>query len=151
MATNYDDVVAWAEEQVWFLDTARFECLDVKKMQEIILAIANDKNQELLEHLAHLLASLACWSALPEDRSTWIKSVIECERQAVLGSFNRYPSLKKRFLSEEQTCWISIWREAVILARQRHDISNNAVIFPEIMPWHLEQILEPGWFPGSST
>lgn len=152
MTTSYDnDVVAWAEEQVQFLDTACFKCLDVKKIREILLAIANDKNQELLKHLSHLLASLACWSVLLEKQNSWVRSIIECERQAVLSVFRRVPSLKKRFLSDEQACWTGIWSEAVRLAQQRHNISNNAVIFPDTMPWHLDQILEPGWFPESLT
>ena len=44
MTTSYDDdVIAWAEEQVWFLDTARFECLDVKKCRRLYLLLPMTK------------------------------------------------------------------------------------------------------------
>lgn len=148
MPTDYDvDFVRWLNEQAALLRGREFAALDVDNLAEEIESLARSEATELRGRVSRLMAHLLMWEYRTMQRNpAWYVAITE-ERSFIPGTLDDAPSLAAllddaRWL---ETAWIAARRDAA------KDTGMGALpdgVLPDVMPWTLEQILAPGFFPG---
>ncbi|MQA19398.1 DUF29 domain-containing protein [Rugamonas rivuli] len=142
MGTLYeDDVIAWSEQQAALLRAGRWELLDRDNIAEEIEDVGKSEKRELQSRQTVLLAHLLKWKYQPGRRgSSWVKTIRE-QRTAVAEDLVQYPHLKP-LLSNPQ--WLrQVYRRAKMDAEAQTHLQD----LPAVLPWTVEQILEPDFFP----
>lgn len=139
----YDkDVIAWAQEQARLLRAGQFHTLDIEHIAEEIEDVGKSEQRELANRIAVLLCHLLKWKYQPERRgSSWQRTIKE-QRKAIALHIKETPSLKA---SLENPDWLgTVWADAVTKAIEETDLD----VFPENMPWAVEQVFSQEFFPS---
>ena len=148
MTTSYDiDVVAWSNEQAQLIRAGKFDQLDLEHLAEEIEDVGKSEQRELANRMSVLLAHLLKWAFLsehePELRASsdsWRLTIKE-QRKRIVARLAKTPSLQKSLTDAD---WLGdAWVDAVALARRETGI----VIFPEVCPWSMGDVLAEGLLP----
>ena len=144
MTTSYDtDVVAWSNEQAQLLRAGKFNQLDLEHLAEEIEDVGKSEQRELANKMSVLLAHLLKWAFQPELRASsdsWRLTIKE-QRKRIVARLAKTPSLQRSLTDVD---WLDdAWVDAVSLARKETGI----VIFPEVCPWPMDDVLTEGWLP----
>ena len=144
MTTSYDtDVVAWSNEQAQLLRAGKFDQLDLEHLAEEIEDVGKSEQRELANKMSVLLAHLLKWAFQPELRASsdsWRLTIKE-QRKRIVARLAKTPSLQRSLTDVD---WLDdAWVDAVSLARKETGI----VIFPEVCPWPMDDVLTEGWLP----
>ena len=144
MTTSYDtDVVAWSNEQAQLLRAGKFDQLDLEHLAEEIEDVGKSEQRELANRMSVLLAHLLKWAFQPELRASsdsWRLTIKE-QRKRIVARLAKTPSLQRSLTDVD---WLDdAWVDAVSLARKETGI----VIFPEVCPWPMDDVLTEGWLP----
>ncbi|CBL47325.1 conserved hypothetical protein [gamma proteobacterium HdN1] len=140
--TAYDkDVIAWAQEQAKLLRSRRFDALDIENLAEEIEDVGKSEKRELASRMAVLLTHLLKWQFQPGRRGASWQRTIKEQRKAIGLHIKATPSLKASLGNSD---WLSaVWADAVTKAIEETGLD----IFPEHMPWAVEQALSQEFFP----
>lgn len=143
MRTSYQaDVVAWANEQAALIRMGKFDQLDLEHIAEEIEDVGKSEQRELESRMAVLLAHLLKWQHQPERQcGSWSRTIKE-QRKGVLARLKKTPSLKTSIFDSS---WLGeVWSDAVSIAAN----DTGLDVFPEVFPWHMEDVLKDGWLPS---
>ena len=142
MTATYDaDVVAWANEQAAHLRAGNFAALDIEHIADEVEDVGKSEERELATRMALLQSHLLKWAYQPTHRSVSWTLTIKAQRKAINRGLTKMPSLKGDLVDPE---WNEIvWADAV---RQASDETGLRDL-PEVCPWDLKQILDPGFIP----
>ena len=147
MTTSYDiDIVAWSNEQAQLIRAGKFDQLDLEHLAEEIEDVGKSEQRELANRMSVLLAHLLKWAFQPELRAssdTWRLTIKE-QRKRIVARLAKTPSLNNSLTDVD---WLDdSWVDAVALARKETGI----LIFPEVCPWSMDDVLAEGWLPSGS-
>ena len=147
MTTSYDiDVVAWSNEQAQRIRAGKFDQLDLEHLAEEIEDVGKSEQRQLANRMSVLFAHLLKWAFQPELRASsdsWRLTIKE-QRKRIVARLAKTPSLNKSLTDVD---WLDdAWVDAVALARKETGI----VIFPEVCPWSMGDVLAEGWLPTGS-
>ena len=147
MTTSYDiDVVAWSNEQAQLIRAGKFDQLDLEHLAEEIEDVGKSEQRQLANRMSVLFAHLLKWAFQPELRASsdsWRLTIKE-QRKRIVARLAKTPSLNKSLTDVD---WLDdAWVDAVALARKETGI----VIFPEVCPWSMDDVLAEGWLPSGS-
>lgn len=140
--TAYDkDVIAWAQEQAQLLRSGRFDALDIEHIAEEIEDVGKSEKRELASRMAVLLTHLLKWQFQSGRRgSSWQRTIKE-QRKSIALHIKETPSLKASLANAD---WLSAtWADTVAKAIEETDLD----VFPETLPWTVEQVLSPEFLP----
>ena len=142
MGTTYEqDVVAWANEQAALLRAGKLSAIDIEHIAEEIEDVGKSEQRELASRLAVLLAHLLKWQFQPgRHGSSWQRTIKE-QRRAISVALRKTPSLKNSLSDPD---WVTgAWADAVSKAVDETGLD----IFPETLPWPIDQVLSPAFYP----
>ena len=134
-----------SDAHAWFLETAkavkegRFEVLDIDNLVEELESMGKKEKRILERYLSLLFLHLLKWQYQPERRcASWEKS-IKIHRKHAKIQIAQKPSLRGHMGS--------ILEEAYDLALLDAYKETNLDIFPDTMPFTLEEALQEDWLP----
>ncbi|MYN15502.1 DUF29 family protein [Rugamonas sp. FT107W] len=136
-----DDIIAWSEQQAALLRAGQWSQLDIDNIAEEIEDVGKSEKRELQSRQSVLLTHLLKWKYQPGRRgSSWVRTIRE-QRAAVAADLVQYPHLKP-LLSDPQ--WFrQVYRRARIDAEAQTHLPD----LPDELPWTVEQLLDPDFFP----
>lgn len=138
----YDiDYGLWLQKQIASLQQHKWEELDIPNLIEELEALNKSNKRELYSYTVVLLAHLLKWQLQKEARSgSWKASIIN-SRNRIERLFKDQPSLKN-YLPE-------ILQEAYVEARNwaHEETGLDIDIFPTVVPYLVEQLLDPSFLP----
>jgi len=139
---NYNgDVIAWANEQAQLLRAGQFSQLDIEHIADEIEDVGRSEQRELASRMTVLIAHLLKWKYQHERKSSSWRQTIKIQRIDTSYALKKMPSLKVNFNDAE---WMEVvWEKAKAQAMSE----TNLDIFPENLPWSVEQILNPDFWP----
>ena len=138
------DIIAWASEQARLLRTGQFGQLDIEHIAEEIEDVGKSEQRELASRMALLLAHLLKWQFQSAYRgNSWLRTIID-QRGGIIRRLKKTPSLKASL--EDADWWADAWQDARLQASRETGIGYDA--FPEILPWDLQQIVDPEFWPA---
>lgn len=136
-----DDIVAWANEQARLLRARRFDLIDIEHVAEEIEDVGKSEQRELENRLTVLLAHLLKWHHQPERRGNSWRRTIVAQRKDLSYHLEETPSLKPRLHDPR---WLDlVWTKAVGRAAEETGLD----VFPEVCPWTIAEIFDPGFYP----
>lgn len=145
-AISYEnDVVAWANQQAWFIRNKRFDLLDLEHIAEEIEDVGRSEQRELASRMAVLLQHLLKWQYQPARQGTSWQLTIKNQRERLQQRLKKTPSLKKCL--NDADWWADAWYDARYESEKETQIDFDK--FPERCPWTAEQVLDEMWFPDS--
>ena len=137
------DIVAWANEQAGFIRARRFDLLDLENIAEEIEDVGKSEQRELESRMAVLFTHLLKWRYQPERRGASWQKTIKIQRKSILIRLKKTPSL---VASINNADWQeSAWDDGVVMAAKETGMGVD--IFPEYIPWDINQVLKEGWLP----
>lgn len=144
MSSSYEkDVVAWASEQAALLRAGKFNLLDIEHIADEVEDVGRSEKRELASRMSLLLAHLIKWRFQPERRGKSWRSTIKVQRKALAVQLEDVPSLKPTLHNPH---WLEgVWADAV--AKAIEDTGLGDEDFPEVCPWSVEELLDPGFLP----
>jgi hypothetical protein len=142
-ASYEEDGYTWAMEQAALLRARRLDRIDIENIAEEIESLGKSFANELRSRYGTLVMHLLKWQLQPERRSNSWAGTIRRERREIGRHLRQNPGLKSR-------------REE--LFTDAYD-SDDAVIetnlpptrFPETCPYALDQVMDPGFWPGGEA
>jgi hypothetical protein len=142
MGTSYEkDVVAWASEQAALLRAGEFSAIDASHIAEEIEDVGKSEQRELASRMAVLLARLLKWQFQPGRRGTSWERTVKAQRKEIAYSLEESPSLKTKLAD---LAWLDVvWSRALAIATSETGLD----LFPEDLPWSVEQVLDSTFYP----
>ena len=140
-ALNNKDFYAWCKESATLLKEKRFDEIDLDNLIEEVESMGNKEKHILESYLTLLFMHLLKWQYQPERQgSSWEKS-IRAHRRNALKHLRKNPSLKG--------CLDEIVKDAYESARYEAEKETEVYldIFPEHMPFTLDEALQENWLP----
>jgi hypothetical protein len=137
------DIVAWANQQAWFIRNKKFDLLDLEHLAEEIEDVSKGEQRELANRMAVLLLHLLKWQYQPERQGTSWRLTIKHQCEKVKRRLKNTPSLKHCLQNEDW--WADAWTDALDETEKETGIPIERL--PELCPWTIEQILNDEWFP----
>ena len=138
------DIHAWTQQTAELLKQGRFQEVDIEHLVEELESMARRDRQALVSRLKILLAHLLKWQYQPAHRSSsWRGSILE-QRLRIRDLLLDCPSLKP-FLAEAAT---AAYGDGVRLASKETGLP--LALFPEILPYALDPMLDDDWLPGEA-
>lgn len=137
------DIVAWANEQAALIRMGKIDQMDLEHIAEEIEDVGKSEQRELENRMALLLAHLIKWRYQPERRGvSWLKT-IKIQRKSILVRLKKTPSLTVSLNNAE---WLeSAWDDSLVIAAKESGIGID--VFPEVIPWEVNDVLTDGWLP----
>jgi hypothetical protein len=144
LAGYEDDFALWSAEQGALLRAGRFDRLDRENLAEEIESLGRSQKHEIDSRLGILLLHLLKWERQPEHRSRSWQSSIQEQRRRIARLIKDSPSL--------QSYPAEVFEEEYPLAREKASIESGVFLelFPLECPYSIENILDPGFFPGGN-
>jgi hypothetical protein len=136
------DFFGWTLQQADLLRTRCFEQLDVSSLIDEIEDMGKSQVRELESRLGVLLAHLLKWRYQPARRGVSWETTIQEQRRRLTRLLADNPSLKSRLSKAHDDAY----GDARLIARRETGLPEET--FPETSPFHLEQILDPHYWPG---
>ncbi len=139
------DFCLWLEMTAKLLRDRQLDQLDYDNLIEEIEAMGRSERNALESNLEQLLMHLLKWRYQPSKRSnSWQYSITEhCLR--VLKAFKNSPSLKRYFEEVLDECY----QNARLLTSRETGLNKNT--FPDILPFSVEDILNPEYLPDEEA
>lgn len=142
MGTLYDDdIIAWSEQQAALLRAGRWELLDRENIAGEIEDVGHREKKELRSRLIILLAHLLKWQFQPSRRSLCRADSMRTQRVTVDDALEDCPSLQT--LLDDPQWFRQVYRRARIDAEAQAHLPD----LPDELPWTVEQLLDPDFFP----
>lgn len=143
--TRYeDDVHAWAQEQVHFLQAGAWARLDIEHLADEIADVGRSERHALTSALSVILLHLLKWDHQPTRRTrSWVTS-IRTQRVVVAERLEDSPSLKSRI----DVLVARAYHRALIEAAGETGLDEGT--FPPACPYDVETIMtrEIPWPPS---
>lgn len=136
-----EDFALWAAEQAALIRAGKFDRLDRENIAGELEYLGNSEKHEIESRLNVLVAHLLKWQLQPSERSnSWRATLLE-QRTQIARIIRRSPSLKRHPGS--------VLREEYPVARLKAsgETGLDEAAFPEVCPYSIEQILDPGFLP----
>jgi Domain of unknown function DUF29 len=114
--------------------------VDVEHLVEEIESLGSEQEHAVESHLANLLVHLLKWRYQPRRGKSWQQSVLVA-RQRIARRLKRNPSLRSRLPLLLTDAYI----DARALAVSQTELELNS--FPDLCPWTMEQLQDPGFLP----
>ena len=138
----YDkDFHAWLQHQAILLRDDRLSELDRKNLFEEIEAMGRSERHALESNLIVVLLHLLKYQYQPTRRSNSWRASIREHRRRIRRALSDSPSLKP-FLQQIHP---GAYREARALAADETGLARTR--FPTVIPYTLEQVLDPDFLP----
>jgi hypothetical protein len=146
LASTYEtDFHAWALANAALLRAGRLAEADAAHIAEELESMAGKDRKELTSRLIQLLWHLLKWKYQPERAGGGWASTINIQRAEIEVLLDENPSLHA-ILPERFT---------VAYAKARRFAAGEtglpATTFPDTCPWAIEHVLDPNFWPGSSS
>jgi hypothetical protein len=142
--TEYDqDFYAWAMQNAERLRQGRFAELDSEHIAEELESMGKSERRALESHLSTVLRHLLKWRYQPGLRSPSWRQSIRNGRTAIAKIIADSPSLKSRLGDILTTEYPSARADAI------DETGLPEAVFPQDCPFTLEQVLDPGYWPGN--
>ena len=142
IAPSHDeDFHLWTHEQASLLEERRFDELDLGNLIDEVRALGASEKREIRSRLSVVLMHLLKWRYQPGRRSSsWMATIREQreELSSVLAdnlSLTRYPA----------QAMDAAYRSARLKAAR--DTGLDVLLFPEALPFRIEQVLDPDFLP----
>jgi len=137
------DAFQWYNENAKLLREKKFELIDIENLAEEIESMGRSEKKELESFLKILFLHLLKWKHQKDyqGKKSWLRSIIE-HRKRAKKQINNNPSLKS-YLSE-----ISIDAYGIAVVEASQETGLDPDIFPDEMPFTLEETLTDGWLPS---
>jgi hypothetical protein len=133
-----DDYLAWCEQQAALLRAGRLDDLDLANIAEELETMGRSERGELENRLEVLLTHLLKRHHQPAKRSRSWDATINEQRSRLKRLMKRSPSLKRDLAATVAEVYPDALRQAAI------ETGLDPSVFPETVPWEVEQVLEPG-------
>ncbi len=142
----YDqDYLAWTEQQAALLRAERLGELDIANVAEELEDMGRSEWRELENRLEVLLMHLLKRDHQPSRRSRSWDATIREQRNVFRRLFKRSPSLKR----DLEATVAEVYGDA--LGRAVVETGLDPAVFPNTVPYTLEQILEPEPLVGAEA
>ncbi|MYM27210.1 DUF29 family protein [Duganella sp. CY15W] len=142
MTNPYErDVVAWAQEQAFWLRSGDYTLVDAQHVAEEIDGVNTRWQHMLCDRCAELLAHLARWRGQEGNRCQLWQRLIELQRQRIHRMLIRMPSLRESLYGRELL--EDAWLDALLKVAGEH----NCFDLPDASPWPMAQVLDQDFFP----
>lgn len=135
------DFHAWIQHQTDLLRDGRLSELDQQNLLEEIEAMGRSERHALESNLIVVLLHLLKFQHQPTCRSNSWRASIREHRRRIRRALSDSPSLNP-FL---QRIYPGAYRDARALAADETGLPN--ALFPTILPYTLEQVLDPDFLP----
>ena len=141
-ALNNKDFYAWCKESATLLKEKRFDEIDLDNLIEEVESMGEWHKSKLESFLTQLFLHLLKWKYQPEKNygASWEISIRK-QRYNAKEHLKENPSLKG--------CLDEIVRKAYNNSKfdAAKETKLNLKIFPEKMPFTLDEALQENWFP----
>lgn len=142
-ASVYDlDFQEWTKQQARALKERRASGIDWSNVAEEIESLGRAEKNEIKQRLIRLLQHLLKWQHQPEKRSHSWQSTISAQRTHLHGILESSPSLRGYPSEVAARAYDNARRQASIETRL------GVSVFPEALPYAIDDVLRPEFFPG---
>jgi hypothetical protein len=143
--TPYEaDYAQWCAEQGALLRAGRVDVLDLENLAEEIESLGRSDKREIRSRLKELLLHLLKWQFQPGKRKGgWRASIVE-QRDELKQLLEESPSLR----ALPSLALAALYPVARAKAADETGLAEAA--FPQNCPYSVEDVLDDGFFPGSS-
>ena len=138
------DFHRWADEQARAVREGRGTDVDWENVAEEIESLGRSDRHALHNHLENLIAHLLKCIVQPERRTASWDATIREQRKRIGQLVQRNPSLR----TVPKEYYGTAYQEAVWRAVRDTGYAEDA--FPQASPFTLDEVLDPGFLPGSS-
>lgn len=144
-SVNHDlyekDFYAWSLKTAELIRQKKFEDIDLEHTAEEIESMGRGEKNQLISHLAILVAHLLKWQYQPERRGTSWQKTIKYQRSRIPSLIEKSPSLKYEIDKTFKEAYIEATRIAAA------EMITLEAVFPEVCPFSMEQALDNDFFP----
>ena len=108
---------------------------------EEIEDVGKTEQREFASRTAVLLTHLLKWQFQPGRRGTSWERTVKAQRKEIAYSLVESPSLKTKLAD---LAWLDVvWSRALAIATSETGLD----LFPEDLPWSVEQVLDSSFYP----
>lgn len=145
------DFYAWIYHNIELVQAKKWEDIDADLLIEELESMVKRDRHEFVSHLTILLLHLLKWQFQYQqlaaqwqefEGKSWKFSIIE-QRKRISKQLKMSPSLKSFFDEAIEEAYV----DAVELAVKETQLAVNT--FPMTCPYHIEQLLDDGFYPQS--
>lgn len=137
------DFAAWTAEQAENLRAHTTDRIDWVNVAEEMENLGRSERRALGSHLRVLIAHLLKWNYQPERQGSSWRFSIENARSEIQELLTEMPSLRSYLSTETERQYARAKRLAVAETELHRDA------MPENCPYSLEQLVDPGFYPGN--
>ena len=138
------DFYAWSREQAELLRAGEVDKADIAHIAEEIDSMGRTEKRELISRLSVLLHHLLKWRYQTDKRGPSWEASIRVQRNRLADHLDDNPSLKPLL----PKALASAYRDAALEAVAESGLPGST--FPEICPWTVDEVLDSGFWPGST-
>lgn len=142
-STAYDDIAAWAAEQVALLRSGQLSRIDAEHIAQEIEDLGAGERRGLASRFIVLQQHLLKWQYQPERRGASWRNTIRVQRRAIKRMLKRTSSL--RHMLEDPEWQEEIWDDAVDRTVRETGLAPAAL--PDRSPWTMEQLRDEEFLP----
>lgn len=136
------DFYAWLNDQAAKLRSRSHNDIDWDNLAEEVESVGRSQKHEIRSRMKVLLQHLLKWEFQPRGRShSWQSSISE-QRTHISGILSDSPSLGS-FPAE-----VLNWAYARAVQSAALETRISLSIFPETLPYSIDQALDPAFYPG---
>jgi hypothetical protein len=133
---KYDrDFYAWTQEQASFLQSGKFDCLDLENLAEEIASLGRQERRELVNRLGILIGHILKWEYQPDMRSKSWRCTIKEQQLSIQELITDNPSLQ----SYMDQALSGAYAKALVLVEKETNLQSSS--FPQECPLLLSAIL----------
>ena len=141
----YDrDFYGWANEQASLLRAGRLSEADIGHVAEEIESIGKSERNQLLNHLAVLLAYLLKWQFQPALQGNSWRLTVREQRRRIVRIMSHNPGLQPELGAVLQDAY----GDALLIAGRETGSLESA--FPPVCAWPFEQVIDPDFWPEAA-
>ena len=137
------DFARWCAEQGALLRAGNLDALDRENLAEEIESLGRSDKREIRNRLKELLTHLLKWQLQPRKRKGGWRSTIVEQRAQIKDLLDESPSLASLPKTELARQY------AIARVRAADETGLDEGMFPISCPYHLEDVLDDHFFPGS--
>ena len=138
-----EDFALWSAEQAALIRARKFDRVDLENVAEEIESLGRSDKYQIDHRMEVLLAHLLKWNFQPTKRSNSWKATLVEQRTRIARLIDESPSLRGRPGETLQGSYVIARYEAI------KENELNEAMLPEACPYTIEQILDPGFLPGT--
>jgi hypothetical protein len=135
------DFYGWTQQQASLLKDGRLNDLDVMHLMEEIESMGGSERRELESRLEVLFMHLLKWKFQPSHQGKSWELTIKEQRRKITRHIEKNPSLKSKLPEMVKEAY----GDAMLSAARETGFDES--LFPEEMPWSLQQALQMDFLP----